>query len=76
MFQGFAQLPRPVQALVLLGSGAGLVSVVMAFILPDNPFFKWIAIGVVLVVVLLGLYKLVLMLRDKSKSGPFASLLS
>lgn len=76
MFSMFSNLPRPVQALSMLVGGAGLFSTIMAVANPDNPIFKWIAISIIAVIVVLLLFKGVLILIDKSKSGPFASLLT
>ncbi|MDX2132094.1 MAG: type VI secretion protein IcmF/TssM N-terminal domain-containing protein [Planctomycetota bacterium] len=73
----FANLPRPVQALVLVGGLVGIGSGVMAFV-PGGfqRLFMWIAIGVVLVVILLLLFRGVLWLRSRSKSKPFAEALA
>lgn len=77
MLGSFANLPRPVQAVVMLASGASLTSFVLAAVPgPYQSFFIYVTIGIVAVVVLMALFKLVLMLRDKAKSGPFASMLS
>lgn len=77
MFSLFSNLPRPVQAMVMLAGGAGIMSVGMAFVPgPQQVLFKWIAIGVVALVLILLLYKLVLFLKDKARSGPFAAMLA
>lgn len=76
MFSMFANLPRPVQGLSMLVGGAGVFAVVMAMVDPSNPIYKWIAISIVAVIVVLLLFKGVLILIDKSKSGPFANLLT
>lgn len=75
MFSWFSNMPRPVQALSMLASGAGLYSVVMALLYPSS-MYKWIAIAIVAAIVVLLLFKGVLILIDKSKSGPFANLLT
>ncbi|MBI1189367.1 MAG: hypothetical protein GC200_01620 [Tepidisphaera sp.] len=75
MFSWFSNMPRPVQALSMLAGGAGIYSVVMALVYPTS-MYKWIAIALVAAVVVLLLFKGVLILIDKSKSGPFANLLT
>lgn len=76
LWSGFTNLPRPIQALALLASGVCVVSVAMSFFDTSNPFWRWLAIGFVAVFVLVALYLLVMKLRDKAKSGPFASLIA
>src|SRR4051812_4930896 len=72
----FSNLPRPIQVLAVGGGGAGLVCTAMAFFDRKNPFWTVLAIGIIAVFVLVGLYILFLKMRDKSKSGPFASLIA
>lgn len=77
MFSLFSNLPRPVQGLVFIAGGASVMSVAMAFIPgPHQVLFKWIALGVVALIVVLVLFKLVLFLKDKARSGPFTAMLS
>ena len=66
----------PMAALYVLGGGLTISSVAGLFLWPDNPFFKIMLISVVAMAAALGVYRLVLMLKDKSKSGPFAQLLT
>ncbi|HYE63426.1 MAG TPA: type VI secretion protein IcmF/TssM N-terminal domain-containing protein [Phycisphaerales bacterium] len=63
------------QGATILGVGVGGLAAVMA-VLKDNPFWKWLAIGILAVAVIIVLYILVLKLKDKAKSGPFASLIA
>lgn len=77
MFSMFSNLPRPVQGLVFLAGGAGILSVGMSFVPgPMRSLFRWIALGILVLVIVLVLFKLVLWLRDKSKAKPFAAMLS
>lgn len=75
MFSAFANLPRPMQGATVLGVGAGGLAAVMA-VLKDNPFWTWLAIGILSVFVIIALYILFLKFKDKAKSGPFASLIA
>jgi hypothetical protein len=78
MLAAFANLPRPVQILSLLGVTGGATSVGMAAAGPKEyrGFFLVVVIGIVVVALLIGLYILILKLKDKAKSGPFASLIA
>src|SRR4051812_24053927 len=78
MISAFINLPRPIQAVTLLGSGAGVTSVGLAAIGPEGwrTFFLIVAVGIVGVALIIGLYMLILKMRDKAKSGPFASLIA
>ncbi|MFZ4573067.1 MAG: type VI secretion protein IcmF/TssM N-terminal domain-containing protein [Phycisphaerales bacterium] len=62
--------------LYVLGGTLTISSIAGLFLLPDNPIFQIMLISVVAMAAALGVYRLVLMLRDKSKSGPFAKLLT
>ena len=69
-------LPGPLQGLVYVASGGGILTALMYAADPRSPIWK-ILLGVLLVVgVVLILYQLVLTLRDKSKGGKMASVLS
>jgi hypothetical protein len=76
MLAAFANLPRPIQFVAVGGAGAGVVSVGMAFFDRQNPFWKILAIGIIVVFLLVVLYVLFLKFKDKAKSGPFASLIA
>ncbi|MBS0197461.1 MAG: hypothetical protein JSR77_11955 [Planctomycetes bacterium] len=70
-----SNLPKPILAVSLLASGAGLATVYMA-IASDNPAWRIAAAGLIGLGLVLALYKIVLMLRDKAKSSPFATMVS
>ncbi len=78
MLSLFTNLPRPIQALSVLGVTTGATSVGMAAVGPKEwrGFFLVIAIGILVVVVVIALYIFFLKMRDKAKSGPFASLIA
>ncbi|GJQ30625.1 MAG: hypothetical protein HBSAPP03_25090 [Phycisphaerae bacterium] len=77
MFSMFSNLPRPVQAMVMLAGGAGILSIGMSFVPgPMRSLFRWIALGILVLVLILVLFKLILWLRDKAKAKPFAAMLS
>ena len=46
----FANLPKPIQAVAVLGAGGGVTSVVMMFMNPQSGFWKVVVIGIVCVV--------------------------
>lgn len=71
----FSGLPKPVMAVSLLASGAGVVTIFFA-LQSDNPAWKVAAGGLIAIGLIMALYKLVLMMRDKSKSSPFAAMIS
>lgn len=74
MFGLFANLPRPVQLLVIACGGIGLFCGAMAFI-PGGfqSVFRWVTLGILLIIVLLLLFKGIMVLRSRSKSKPFAA---
>lgn len=78
MLSAFSNLPRPVQAVSVLGFTTGATSVGMAALGPKEwrGFFTIVAIGIIGVALLVALYLFILKMRDKSKSGPFASLIA
>jgi DNA polymerase III delta prime subunit len=77
MLNMFANLPRPVQAVVLLGSGAGVMSAVFALIPgPMQTLFQYIALGVLLVVLVLAFWRGIVWLSSKAKAKPFMQALS
>jgi hypothetical protein len=70
-FKSVTELPGPVQAVLLLGSGAGLAALVMA-VQQNSRTWQIIALLIIGVVVAMVLFKVALSLWDKRKSSPFA----
>jgi type VI protein secretion system component VasK len=70
-----SDLPKPVQILLLVGSGAGLATVFMAISTNDKAW-KIAAAGLIAVGLVMVLFKLVLILWDKRKSGPFSQMIA
>ncbi len=71
----FTNLPKPVQAVSLAAGGASLGTIFMSFYSP-NPAWKIAAVGLIALGLVMLLFKIVLMLKDKSKSSPFAAMLA
>jgi GTP-binding protein EngB required for normal cell division len=75
MLTSFSGLPKPVMAVSLLAGGAGIVTIFFA-LQSDNPAWKVAAGGLIAIGLIMALFKLVLMMRDRSKSSPFAAMIS
>lgn len=71
----FSNLPKPVMAITMLASGAGLMTIFMA-IQSNNDAWRIAAALIIGVGVIMILFKVVLMLWDKRKSGPFSNLIA
>lgn len=75
-FGFFGNLPGPIKGLVMVASGASVVSIASLFSDQYRPLGIWVLVGVAAVALVVILYKLFLYMREKSKSGPFSKLLS